>query len=96
MVLFMEKKQIFNYSSKDTYCILVPVYYDFEEKPAWRRVFVGSKKECEQVFDNYPDILNASYEENLQHRNNKRQEYLLLLSIGKNAQAEKIKAQYNF
>lgn len=92
----MEKKKIFNYLSKETYCILVPVYYDFEEKPAWRRVFVGSKEECEKAFSNYPDFLNASIEENAQHMKSRMQEYLFLLSIGKNAQAEKIKAQCNF
>ena len=92
----MDKKKIFNYFSKENYCILVPVYYDFEEKPAWRRVFVGSKEECKKAFSNYPDFLNASGEENAQMRKNRLQEYLFLLSIGKNAQAEKIKVQYNF
>ena len=92
----MERKRITNYCSKENYCILIPVYYEFEEKPAWRRVFIGSKEECEKAFSNYPDCLNASSEENAQNRKNKIQEYLFFLSIGKNAQAEKIKAQYNF
>ena len=92
----MENKKIVSYCSRESYCILIPVYYEFEEKPAWRRVFVGSKEECEKVFSNYPDSLNASNEENIQNRKNKIQEYLFLLSIGKNAKAEKIKIQYNF
>ena len=92
----MKTKKICNYLSKENYCILIPVYYEFEVAPAWRRVFVGSKEECKKAFSNYPDCLNASSEENTQNRKNKIQEYLFLLSIGKNAQAEKIKAQYNF
>ena len=92
----MEGKKIVSYCSKENYCILIPVYYEFEEKPAWRRVFTGSKEECEKAFENYPDSLNASNEENIQNRKNKIQEYLFLLSIGKNAKAEKIKMQYNF
>ena len=92
----MESKKIVSYCSKESYCILIPVYYEFEEKPTWRRVFVGSKEECEKVLSNYPDSLNASNEENIQNRKNKMQEYLFLLSIKKIKDAEKIKKAFNF
>lgn len=87
------KKEIFRYNEQ--YCILIPVYYEFEEKPAWRKVFIGSKKECEKVFDDYPEFLKASNDENAQNRKNKSQEYLFLLSINNKKQAEKIKEKYH-
>ena len=92
----MESKKITNYCSKENYCILIPVYYEFEEKPAWRRVFTGSKEECEKAFENYPKYLKATNDENRANRQNKIQEYLFLLSINKKKQAEQIRAQYNF
>lgn len=87
------KKEIAKYNEQ--YCILIPIYYEFEKKPAWRRVYTGNLKECKQVFDNYPDFLKASNDENAQNRKNKRQEYLFLLSINNKKQAEKIKEQYH-
>ena len=92
----MESKKIVSYCSKENYCILIPVYYEFEEKPAWRRVFTGSKEECEKAFENYPEYLKATNDENRANRQNKMQEYLFLLSINKKNQAEQIKTQYNF
>ena len=92
----MESKKIVSYCSKESYCILIPVYYEFEEKHERKKEIDSRKEECEKVFSNYPDSLNASNEENIQNRKNKIQEYLFLLSIGKNEKAEKIKMQYNF
>lgn len=39
----MKKKEILNYLDRETYCIVVPKYYEFEDKPAWTKVFIGSK-----------------------------------------------------
>lgn len=32
------------------YSILVPVYYENEDLPAWRKVYTGTYKECEELF----------------------------------------------
>lgn len=96
MVRHMEKKKISNYLSVENYCILVPVYYEFEVEPAWRKVFTGDKKECENAFGNYPDFIKATSDENKENRKQKMQEYLFLLSINKKKEAEKIKLQFNF
>ena len=92
----MEKKYITQYLNKETYCILVPIYYEFENKPAWRKIFVGTEKECKEDFVSYPDYMKASEEENKKNRNNKFQEYMFLLSIKKLTKAQKIKEQYRF
>lgn len=91
----MEKKKIVDYCG-ECYAILLPVYYECEDKPAWRVVFKGSKEECRDKIDLYPEYTAATYEENLQNRKNKMQEYLFLLSIKKIKDAEKIKKAFNF
>ena len=91
----MENKKIMSYCNKENYCILIPVYYEFENEPSWRKVFTGTKSECENAFKNYPEHLKATNEENRENRQNKIQEYLFLLSINKKKQAEQIKTQYN-
>ena len=92
----MQSKKITSYCSEKNYCILIPVYYECENVPSWRKVFTGSKSECENAFENYPEYLKATNEENRKHIQNKKQEYFFLLSINKKKQAEQIKAQYNF
>ena len=92
----MEIKRITNYCSKENYCILIPVYYECENAPSWRKVFTGTKNECKKAFENYPEYLKATNDENRANRQNKMQEYLFLLSINKKKQAEQIKMQYNF
>lgn len=77
------------------YSILVPVYYENEDLPAWRKVYTGTYKECEDLFSNYPDYYNATNEENHKNRQNKIQEYIFLCSIKKYVEAEKIKKQYS-
>lgn len=91
----MEKKKIVNYCG-ECFAIVLPVYYECEEKPAWRVVFKGSKEECRNNIELYPDCATATHEENLQNRKNKMQEYLFLLSIKKIKDAEKIKEAFNF
>lgn len=92
----MKKKEILNYLDRKTYCIVVPKYYELEDKPAWSIVFIGSKEDCKKAFSNYPDFFKATNDENVQNRKWRLEEYLFLLSIGKKAEAEKIRAQYNF
>ena len=92
----MEIKRITNYCSKENYCILIPVYYECENNPSWRKVFTGTKNECEKAFKNYPEYLKATNDENRANRQNKMHEYLFLLSINKKKQAEQIRMQYNF
>ena len=88
-------KKIVSYLENNTFCVLVPVYYEYEDKPAWRKMLIGSLEECKKQFELYPDYMHATFEENKKHRENKRKEYLLFLSIGKTATAEKIKKQYH-
>ena len=92
----MERKRITNYCSKENYCILIPVYYECENAPSWRKVFTGTKNECKKAFENYPEYLKATNDENRANRQNKMQECLFLLSINKKKQAEQIRMQYNF
>ena len=89
-------KKIVNYENNNTFCVLIPIYYEYEKEPAWRKVFTGSKEECEKQFSLFPDFLHATYEENKKNRANKKAEYLLLLSINKTKKAESIKKQYHF
>ena len=91
----MEIKRSTNYCSKENYCILIPVYYECESNPSWRKAFAGTKKECEKAFKNSPEYLKATNDENRANRKNKMQEYLFLLSINKKKQAEQIRMQYN-
>lgn len=87
------KKEILSYL--DSFVIVVPVYYENEQDPAWRKVFIGTKQECEESFNSFPDSVNATIEENRQNREWKVQEYLLLVSLGKTKKANAIKKQYN-
>lgn len=89
----MHKKMV---KHNNDFCILVPVFYDHEEKPSWRKYFVGTLEKCNELFPSAPDFLNATYEENRENREWKRKEYTFLLSIGKVQKAEKIRAQYCF
>lgn len=91
----MEKKTIVKYLDYD-FCVLLPVYYEHEKKPAWINYFVGSKEECEKVFLYAPDYLLATPEENKRNRENKIKEYLFLMEIGKHKEDTKIKHQYHF
>ena len=78
------------------YVIMIPVFYDYESRPAWRTVYGGTEKECKSVFDTFPDALKASAEDNAKNRKNKMQEMLFLYSIGRNKRADTIKKQYHF
>ena len=78
------------------FCVLVPVWYDYEKKPAWRKIIVGTKKECDAAFAAAPDHIIASYEENKRARASKLQEMLFYRGRGDNKKADVIKAQYNF
>ena len=79
-----------------TYLILIPVYYENETEPSWRTVYKGTKAECESIFDQYPDRMTATPEENKTARRWKYKEMEFLYSIGKNRKADRIKKQYNF
>lgn len=78
------------------YCVMIPVYYENETKPAWRYYAKGTLDECRKAAESAPEYLTATAEENRQNRHWKRQEMLLLLDHGKKAEAEKIRGQYHF
>lgn len=90
-----ERKQILQYNNSSQYRIYIPVYYENETRPGWRRVFSGTKEECKKEFYSFPDYMKATQEENKRNRENKRKEYLFLLEIGKTAAAAAIKNQYH-
>lgn len=79
----MEKKEILKYLEDGIFCIMIPVYYECEEKPAWRKVCIGSKEYCESRFNDYPNFYNATAEENREMRECRFREYLFLKEIGK-------------
>lgn len=89
----MDKKTIVKY--RGAYCILIPVYYDFENSPSWRKYFTGTQEECKNIIDGLPDSLKASSEENKKARENKIKEMLFLFEIGKTEKAKQIQRQYN-
>ena len=89
------KKQIVNYNNTDIYIILVPVFYDYEITPSWRKYFTGTLKECKEMFGGVPDSLQATLEQNKINRHYKRQEMNLLFALGKTKKAQQIKEQYN-
>ena len=88
------EKEIVKYLDSGKYAIYVPVFYDYEEKPAWRKMFVGTEKECKNNLDSFPDYMQATAEENANNRKNALQEYLLLMELGKKSKANQIKEQY--
>lgn len=90
------KKAIVNYNNTSTFLIMVPVFYEFENKPAWRTVFKGSKTECEKEFSFFPDTLKATPEENNKNRKNQIATALFYESIGRKAAAAKIREKYHF
>ena len=90
------KKKIVNYNGTSEYLIMVPVFYEFEEEPAWRKVFKGSKKECEKEFPSFPDSLKATPEENNKNRENQLKIAISHESMGRKAVAAKIREKYHF
>lgn len=92
----MKTKELTTYLNNYTFCVLVPVYYENEARPAWRKYFIGSKEEAREAFKAAPDYLNATPEENAQNRQWKIKEYLFLMDIGKKKEAAAIKEQYHF
>lgn len=88
------KKEIVKYLDGGKYAIYVPVFYDYEEKPAWRKMFVGTETECKNRMDSFPDSIQATAEENANNRKSALQEYLLLMELGKKTKANQIKEKY--
>lgn len=87
-----DKKYITKY--ENNYCVLVPVYYDHETRPAWRKHYTGTKKECENILATVPDYLNATPDENKTNRYYKRLEYNFYMDRGQVKKAAAIKKQY--
>ena len=92
----MKTKELCTYLNNYTFCVLVPVYYENEARPAWRKYFIGTKDEAREAYKAAPDYLNATPEENAKNRKNKMQEYIFLMDIGNKKEAEAIKEQYHF
>lgn len=91
----MEKKKICTCSG-GLRVVLMPVYYEHENNPSWRKSYTGTLAECESIFATLPDFIYATHEENTKARKWKAQEMLFLESIGKTEKANMIRAQYGF
>ena len=89
------KKEISKYIDNQ-YIIIIPVYYENETAPAWRKVYKGTLSDCRKEFFSFPDSLKATPEENKENRKNKLKELLFLESIGRKQKADQIRKQYNF
>ena len=63
------------------YVILIPVYYDHEIEPSYRKVFSGTESECKEIFPILPDEMKATYEENRQSRTWKYKEMVFITLI---------------
>lgn len=90
------KKEIVKYENGYKYLILVPVFYECEEKPAWRNVFSGSLEECKENFSSFPDTMQASPEENKRNRHNMRLTADLWQSLGRYKAAAMLRKRYGF
>ena len=91
-----EKSRITKYLNDGLYCVLVPVYYDNETRPAWKKHFIGTPEECKKALQAAPDYLNATPAENNEMRYYRRLEYIQLLKHGKTAEAAAINKLYHF
>jgi len=87
-----EKKYIARYEGG--FILMLPVYYEHETAPAWRKSTRGDLATVREAYEIAPDYLEATAEENRKARESKRREYIFLLDCGKRKQAEKIRAQY--
>ena len=92
----MYKKEICHLERLQKYIIMVPVFYEHEEKPTWRTVYSGTRADCEKRFQDFPDRMKATEEENKENRQWKKQEMIFLESIGRKNCAEMIRKQYCF
>lgn len=90
----MEKKYICIDNSRGDYLLLIPVFYDHETRPAWRKAARGSLEDVRKAYQAAPDQMKATAEENRTNRQYKRAEMLLLYDHGKKAAADAIKEQY--
>lgn len=90
-----EVKRILRNGLGDRYCVSVPVYYEYEEKPTWKKVFEGTKEECEKELLLFPDNLKATYEENKKNKEIMIDLYNFFISIHAYNDAEKIKKRYH-
>lgn len=90
------KKKILQDGIGNNYVIMIPVFYEYEDRPAWRIVFKGTEEECEKEFYSFPDYLNATHEENKENRKNMFELYKFFISTHAYEDAEKIKKQYHF
>jgi hypothetical protein len=91
----MNKEKAYITKYNNSFLVLIPVYYECEPDPAWRKYFTGTKKECENILTAAPDYLNATPDENRQNRHNKILEYNFYMDRGQKEKAAAIKAQYN-
>lgn len=90
-------KEIVSYLSDGNYCILIPIYYGCELKPAWRVEFIGSLEDCKAKFDDYPDYRIATNDENASMRMSRFNEYLFLKERRtRSADCKAIKEMYGF
>lgn len=92
----MEKTHIVRDTASGDFMLLIPVYYDHETRPAWRKGTRGDLATVQKALEAAPESLKATAEENRINRHYKRAEMILLQERGRRKEAEAIRKQYNF
>ena len=92
----MDKKKIVQDNSRGGYALMIPIFYEYETKPAWRIAARGSLEEVRKAYETAPEQMKATAEENRNNRQWKRAEMFLLYEHGKFDEANAIRKQYNF
>lgn len=90
------KKEIVSYNNGYKYLIIIPVFYECENKPSWKTVYSGSFDDCKKAFSMFPDTLQATAEENAKNRYYMRLQADFYQSIGRYSVAQKIRKRYGF
>ena len=61
-----ERAHITTYNNN--FCVLMPIYYQHETRPAWRKYYTGSRESCIKILGSAPEYLNATPEEERRNR----------------------------
>ena len=90
-----EKTYIAKDNARGGYILLIPVYYEHETRPAWRKGTSGTLDECKKALEAAPEYLNATPEENRTNRHYQRATMIFYQDRGQLEKADAIRKQYN-
>lgn len=92
----MEKTYISKDTANNNYILLIPVFYEHETRPAWRKGACGDLDTVKKALETAPESLKATAEENRLNCYYKRKEMIFLQERGRRKEAEAIRKQYQF